>query len=376
MHYTFYKLSDEIPDKFKMKTNVFILKDDGVHDTVKLSRFINQFNNKNIILILYTSNIEVLNIINPKYIIIDSNIKDVENIIISSLLINCIPIFIDNNIYNKYKYLSRSSLNIDISIEYLEKNCSYNANLGKSFNINNHLNDKIASYISRNLPICSIGGTDNYSKEIEPLLMYTFESVVDILKKDIPRIPQDFIYLYPMDYTYIVERGLMRKDEKVFTKEDDGYIHIRYRQENRLDNETLTPRLLPKNGILGLFRIRDNYSSFPVSEEQMLYQVKSFFKELFIKNGLDPNNLTNTGVDLYYDDFKFLSGEYFVDKGCHGGTILIFFIYMEFDSLKHIFKKYCSDSKHKYKGLSEIVKGLNRETVMKDLMEFMIGEYF
>ena len=176
-----------------MKTNVFILKDDGVHDTVKLSRFIDQFNNKNIILILYTSNIEVLNIINPKYIIIDSNIKDVENIIISSLLINCIPIFIDNDIYTKYKYLSRSSLNIDISIEYLEKNCSYNANLGKSFNINNHLNDKIASYISRNLPICSIGGTDNYSKEIEPLFMYTFESVVDILKKDIPRIPQDFI---------------------------------------------------------------------------------------------------------------------------------------------------------------------------------------
>ena len=38
MHYTFYKLSDEIPDKFKMKTNVFIFKDDGVQDINKLSK--------------------------------------------------------------------------------------------------------------------------------------------------------------------------------------------------------------------------------------------------------------------------------------------------------------------------------------------------
>lgn len=374
MYYTFCDIynNSNIP---KIKTNIFIIKDNDITDNNKLLEISDYLYNKNVIVLLYSNNIINIKTIKPKYIIIDNNLEDIESIIINGLLIDSIPIFINEYAYNKYKYLCLSSLFINTSIDELRNNCSYYSNNDSKFNSNKHLDSKISLYISSNITISGIGGSNNLSKEVTPLLFNTFESLVDILKKEQSRISHDFIYLYPIDNTYIVERDLMKPNEKIFTKESDGYIHIRYRQENRLDNESLTPRLLPKNGVLGFIRLRDTYNSFPIAEEQILYKINLFFKQLITNHNMDCDKLSNTGVDLYYDNFKFLSGEYFVDKSNNGGTLLMFFIYMEFDSLKDIFNHFCKDSKHKYKGLSEIIPNINRKELMIEFIEFMVGEY-
>lgn len=300
---------------------------------------------------------QMIDIIKPSNIFIQSEEGCSFEIIIECIKNNCVPLFLDNVLYNQYCNYCKNSTYIGTKEDLL-----HNSNeIITEVNEINILDDKnfLRKEVIENNFFWGIGEEMVTTFSKDNCLWYNLYNIcVDFLKrKETP----DFFYLFPIKDVFIVEREICKHNPDVIKKED-GKFHIYFRQEERDDSAILSPRLLPSDGLLILSKVRDTNPHCFLSEAGLIEYTQNIIYK--ISGNLAENINSHNGHDLFYKDKKFYSSETFRDTFTLGGTMMFTIIYMDFEKVAPTFYQYCKDSKNQYCGMQEFLPEINNRGII------------